>query len=156
MKGVVIMKKEFEAYYSKSYAWIFAILILLFGSGIVMLSVSWIPNVSLIAIVTLSIASLVCAYMFMVTILKDGAAIQITDNKLILYKKRPIEIPIEDILKISIHDGDGSFDILVKTPTKKFSMHCFIKEQRKKKDELISLLKGKGIKVDTFDIGGGN
>ena len=116
------MKKEFEAYYSKSYAWIFAVLILLFGFGIVMLSVSWIPNVSFIAIVTLSITSLVCAYMFMVTILKNGAAIQITDNKLILYKKHPIEIPIEYILKISIHDGDGSFDILVKTPTKKFNM----------------------------------
>lgn len=150
------MKKEFEAYYSKAYAWIFAILIPLFGSGIVMLSISWIPNVSLIAIVTLLIASLVCAYMFMVTILKDGAAIQITDNKLILYKKHTIEIPIEDILKISIHDGDGSFDISIKTPIKKFSMHCFIKEQRKKKDELIALLKSKGIKADTFDLCGGN
>ena len=134
------MKKEFEAYYSKAYAWIFAILILLFGSGIVMLSVSWIHNVSLIAIVTLSIASLVCAYVFMVTILKDGAAIQITDNNLILYKKHTIEIPIEDILKISIHDGDGSFDILVKTPTKKFSMHCFIQgaKEKERRDDSIT------------------
>ena len=77
-------------------------------------------------------------------------------NKLILYKKHLIEIPIEDILKISIHDGDGSFDISIKTQTQKLSMHCFIKEQRKKKDEFITLLKNKGVEVVTFDLGGGD
>ena len=148
------MKKEFEAYYSKAYAWIFAVLMLLSLFGIVMFSVFWISNVSFIAIVTLSIISLVFAYVFAITIRKDGVAIEITDNKLILYKKHPIEISIKDILKISIHDGDGSFDISIKTPTQKFSMHCFIKEQRKKKDEFITLLKGKGVKVVTFDVGG--
>jgi len=150
------MKKEFEAYYSKAYAWIFAVLILLCLFGIVMLSVFWIFNVSLIAIVTLSIISLILSYIFAITIRKDGVAVQITDNKLILYKKHLIEIPIEDILKISIHDGDGSFDVSVKTQTKKYSMHCFIKEQRKKKDEFITLLKNKGVKVVTFDLGGGD
>ena len=150
------MKNEFEAYYSKSYAWIFAILMLLSLFGIVIFSIFWISNVSFIAIVTLSIISLVFAYVFAITIRKDGVAIEITDNKLILYKKHPIEISIKDILKISIHDGDGSFDISIKTPTQKFSMHCFIKEQRKKKDEFITLLKGKGVKVVTFDVGGGD
>ena len=150
------MKKEFEAYYSKAYAWIFAILMLLSLFGIVMFSVFWIPNVSLIAIVTLSIISVVLAYVFVITIQKDGVALQITDNKLFLYKKHLVEIPIKDIFKVSLHDGDGSFDILVKTSTQKFSMHCFIKEQRKKKDELIVLLKSKGIKVDTFELSGGD
>ena len=149
------MKKEFEADYSKAYAWIFAVLMLLPLFGIVMFSVFWISNISFIAIVTLSIISLVFAYVFAITIRKDGVAIEITDNKLILYKKHPIEIPITGILKISIHDGAGSFDISIKTPTQKCSMHCFIKEQRKKKDEFISLLKGKGVKVITFDVGGG-
>ena len=147
------MKKEFEAHYSKAHAWIFAVLILLLLLGIVMLAIFWIPNVSLIAIVTLSIISVILAYVFIITILKDGVSVQITDNKLILYKKHLIDIPIKDILKISIHDGNGSFDISIKTPTQKFSMHCFIKEQRKKKDELIVLLKNKGIKVNTFDMG---
>ena len=149
------MKKEFEAYYSKAYAWIFAVLMLLSLFGIVMFSVFWISNVSFIAIVTLSIISLVFACVFAITIRKDGVAIEITDNKLILYKRHPIEIPIKDRLTISIHDGDGSFDILVKTSSQKFSMHCFIKEQRKKKNEFITLLKGKGVKVVTFDVGGG-
>ena len=150
------MKKEFEAYYSKAYTWIFAVLMLLSLFGIVMLSIFWIPNVSLIAILTLTIISAVFAYVFVITIRKDGVAVEITNNKLILYKKHLIEIPIKDILTISIHDGDGSFDILVKTSSQKYSMHCFIKEQRKKKDELIVLLKNKGIKVDTFDINGGD
>ncbi len=149
------MKKEFEAYYSKAYAWIFAVLILLLLFGIVMLSVFWISNVSLIVIVTLSIISLVFAYVFAITIRKDGVAIEITDNKLILYKKHLVEIPFEDILKVSLHDGDGSFDISIKTSMQKFSMHCFIKEQRKKKDEFITLLKDKGVKVVTFDVSGG-
>ena len=150
------MKNEFEAYYSKSYAWLFAVLMLLSLFGIVMLSIFWISNVSLIAIVSLSITSVVLAYVFVITIRKDGVAVQIADNKLILYKKHIIEIPIKDILTVSIHDGDGSFDISIKTQTQKFSMHCFIKEQRKKKGELIALFKNKGIKVDTFDLGGGN
>ena len=150
------MKKEFEAYYSKAYAWIFAVLILLLLFGIVMLSVFWISNFSLVAIVTLSIISVVLAYVFAITIRKDGVAVEITDNKLILYKKHLVEIPIEDILKISIHDGDGSFDISIKTQMQKLSMHCFIKEQRKKKDEFITLLKNKGVKVVTFDMGGGD
>ena len=150
------MKKEFEAYYSKAYAWIFAVLMLLSLFGIVMTSIFWISNLSLIFIVTLSLVSAVFAYLFVITIRKDGVAVEITNNKLILYKKHPIDIPIEDILKISIHDGDGSFDILVKTSSQKFSMHCFIKEQIKKKDELIALFKNKGIKVDTFDLSGGD
>lgn len=150
------MKKEFEAYYSKAYAWIFAISTLLSLFGIVMFSVFWIPNVSLRAIVTLSIISVVVAYVFVITIQKDGVAVQITDNKLFLYKKHLVEIPIEEILKVSLHDGDGSFDISIKTPTQKFSMHCFIKEQRKKKDELITLLKDKGVEVVTFDMYGGD
>ena len=150
------MKKEFEAYYSKAYAWIFAVLMLLLLFAIAILSIFWIPNISLIAIVALSIISVGLAFVFVTTILKDGVAVQITDNKLILYKKHLIEIPIKDILKISIHDGDGSFDISIKTSAQKFSMHCFIKEQRKKKRELIALLEDKGIRVDTFDIGGGD
>ena len=150
------MKKEFEAYYSKAYAWIFAVLMLLSLFGIVMLSIFWISNLSLIFIITLSVISLVLAYVFVITIRKDGVAVQITDNKLFLYKKHLVEILIEDILKVSLHDGDGSFDVLIKTSSQKYSMHCFIKEQRKKKDEFITLLKDKGVKVVTFDMGGGD
>ncbi len=150
------MKKEFEAYYAKGYAWIFAALILLFLFGIIMFSIFWIPNISLVFILTSSLVSFIFAYLFVITIRKNGVAVQVTDNKLILFKKELVEIPIEDIIKISIHDGDGSFDVSIKTHSEKYSMHCFIKEQRKKKDEFITLLKNKGVKVVTFDFGGGD
>ena len=145
------MEKEFEAHYSKTYALLFAFLLLLFLFGIIMFSIFWIPDMSLAAIIIFSLVSVVCGFMFVVTIRKDGIAVQVADDKLILYKKELIEIPICDITKISIHDGDGSFDISIKARTRKYSMHCFIKEQRKKKNELISLLKDKGILVNTFD-----
>ena len=125
------MKKEFEAYYSKAYAWIFAILVVVFLFGIIIFSIFWVPIVSLIFIIISSIISWTFAYVFLIAVRKKGVAIQITNNKLILCKKGLIEIPIDDILKISIYDGDGSFDISIKTQTQKYSMHCFIREQRK-------------------------
>ena len=148
------MKKEYEAYYSRAYAWIFIFLILLSICGIIIFSIFWQPDLSLRFIIILSVACLLLAVCFFGTIRKDGVAVQVIDNQLILYKKEFIRIPIEDIITISIHDGDGSFDISLKTHTKRYSMHCFIKEQRKKKDEFISLLKSKGIKVITFDSSG--
>ena len=39
----------------------------------------------------------------------------------------------------------------VKTKDEKHSMHCFIKEQRKKKAQLIALLKNEGINLITID-----
>ncbi|MBR2340475.1 MAG: hypothetical protein IKA74_06555 [Clostridia bacterium] len=146
------MKKEFEAYYSKAYAWIFAILVVVFLFGIIIFSIFWVPIVSLIFIIISSIISSTFAYVFLIAVRKKGVAIQITNNKLILCKKGLIEIPIDDILKISIYDGDGSFDISIKTQTQKYSMHCFIREQRKKKNELITLLKTKSIRVVTVDL----
>ena len=145
------MQKEFEAYYSKAYAWIFAVIVSLFLFGIIMFSVFWIPDMSLFIIITLSVLSLIFIFILVSTLRKGGIAVELTENKLLLHKKELDEIPLEDIVKISVHDGDGSFDIHVKTQTKKYSMHCFIKEQRKKKAELIALLREKGVRVDTFD-----
>lgn len=147
------MKKEFEAHYAKGYAWIFAILILLFLFGILMFSIFWIPELSPMAIIIFSIISLIFAFPFVITIRKDGVAVQIVDDKLILYKKELIELLICDIVKIKINDGADSFDISIKTQTQRYSMHCFIKEQRKKKDELITLLKKKGVQVILVDLG---
>ena len=40
------MKKEFEAYYSKAYAYVFVVLILLLLFGIVMFSIFWLHSLS--------------------------------------------------------------------------------------------------------------
>lgn len=145
------MKKEFEAYYSRGYAWIFFSFAVMFLIAVVLLSVFWIDDISLIFIIACSMVTVSMILSFAAIIKKDGVAVEVTDNKLILHKKECVEIFLFDIRKILIYDRDGSFDISVKTTHRKYRMHCFIKEQRKKKDQLIKLLRGKGIKVDTFE-----
>ena len=146
------MEKEFEAYYAKAYVWIFAILVVLCIFGMILLSIFWIPEISLIFIIALSVVSPIFASIFIVFIRRSGIAVELTGGRLLLHKKELIEIPVEDVLKISINAGNGSFDISVKTPTKKYRMHCFVKEQRKKKTEFVALLRSKGIRVDTYHI----
>lgn len=148
------MKKEFEAYYSKHYAWIFFSLAVIFIIATALLWMFWIDGVSLTFVIICPIVAAIMLFVFAATIKKDGVAVEIAENKLILHKKEFVEIPLIDILKISIRDGDGSFDISIKTLATKYSMHCFIKEQRQKKDQLMALLKSKGIKVVTFDLSG--
>ena len=78
-------------------------------------------------------------------------AVEIIDDILILHKKEIVSIPVKDIQRIDVHNADGSFDILVKTATQKYSMHCFVKEQRQKKVLFIDYLKNKNIKLKTYD-----
>lgn len=116
------------------------------------LSVIFWPDKLIWTRILLSIALVtVMLVMFFITIRKDGIAIEVTDGQLILHKKTPIEIPLADIIQVTMNDGSGSFDITVKTKDGKHSMHCFIKEQRKKKDQLMNLLKNEGIRLITFD-----
>ena len=116
------------------------------------LSVIFWPDKLIWTRILLSIALVtVMLVMFFITIRKDGIAIEVTDGQLILHKKTPIEIPLADIIQVTMNDGSGSFDMTVKTKDGKHSMHCFIKEQRKKKDQLMVLLKHEGIRLITFD-----
>ena len=71
------MKKEFEAHYSKTYASIFAFLLLLFLFVIIMFSIFWLPDMSLAVIIILSLVSVVWGFMLIITIRKDGIAVQV-------------------------------------------------------------------------------
>ena len=144
--------KEFEAHYAKGYAWIFLILAIALLVGCIFFLTFWTDDAFLIPVILFPIVAAVMIIMFVITIKKDGLAVAVADDRLILYKKEPIVIPLIDILTVSIHDGDGSFDISIKTATERYSMHCFIKQQRQKKNELITLLRGRGITVRTFDL----
>ena len=144
--------KEFEARHAKGYAWIFLILAIALLVGCILFLTFWTDDAFLIPVILFPIVAAVMIIMFVITIKKDGLAVAVADDRLILYKKEPIVIPLIDILTVSIHDGDGSFDISIKTATERYSMHCFIKQQRQKKNELITLLRGRGITVRTFDL----
>lgn len=90
--------------------------------------------------------------MFVKTKSQTGIAVEIIDDILILHKKEIISITVKDIQRIDVHDADGSLDILVKTADKKYSMHCFIKEQRQKKALFIDYLKNNNVKLKTYDL----
>ena len=144
------MNKEYEAYYSRVYPYVLGVLGVLLAFGIVLASVFWMPNGSLIIVAMLSIFLVTVAALFSTAVGKNGVAVEVIDNKLILHKKCLVEIPIDDIINISIHDGGGSFDLSIKTNAKRHSLHCMVQNQRKKTSELIALLKEKGVKVNLW------
>lgn len=145
------MQKQFEAHYSKHSAWMFLVMAVIIPTALILSVIFW-PDTFFWMRILLSIAFVtVMLVMFFATIRKDGIAIEVTDGKLILHKKTPVEIQLADIIQVTMNDGNGSFDMTVKTKDEKHSMHCFIKEQRKKKAQLIALLKNEGINLITID-----
>lgn len=145
------MERSYDAYYSKHPAWMFLVMAVIIPTALILSVIFW-PDKLIWTRILLSIALVtVMLVMFFITIRKDGIAIEVTDGQLILHKKTPIEIPLADIIQVTMNDGSGSFDMTVKTKDGKHSMHCFIKEQRKKKDQLMVLLKHEGIRLITFD-----
>ncbi|MDO4743476.1 MAG: hypothetical protein Q4B04_05530 [bacterium] len=146
------MKKQYEAYYSEYWAWFWLFLSIVFCVIITVFSVWYLETISLTFIIVSSICVIIFFLMFVKTKRETGIAVEIIDDILILHKKETISIPIKDIQRIDVHNADGSFDILVKTANKKYSMHCFIKEQRQKKTLFIDYLKNNNIKVKTYDL----
>ena len=145
------MQKQFEAHYSKHSAWMFLVMAVIIPTALILSVIFW-PDTFFWMRILLSIGFItVMLVMFFATIRKDGIALEVTDGKLILHKKTPVEIQLADIIQVTINDGNGSFDMTVKTKDEKHSMHCFIKEQRKKKAQLIALLKNEGINLITID-----
>ena len=145
------MQKQFEAHYSKHSAWMFLVMAIIIPTALILSVIFW-PDTFFWMRILLSLGFVtVMLVMFFATIRKDGLALEVMDGKLILHKKTPVEIQLADIIQVTMNDGNGSFDMTVKTKDEKHSMHCFIKEQRKKKEQLIALLKNEGINLITID-----
>ncbi len=145
------MQKQFEAHYTKHSAWMFLVMTVIIPVALILSVIYW-PDSFLGGRIVMAIGfAAVMTVMFIITIRKDGIAIEVTDGKLILHKKTSVEIPLTDIIQITMNDGNGSFDMTVKTPATKYRMHCFVKAQRKKKDQFKVLMKKEGISLITFD-----
>lgn len=145
------MQKQFEAHYSKHSAWMFLVMAIIIPTALILSVIFW-PDTFFWMRILLSLGFVtVMLVMFFATIRKDGLALEVTDGKLILHKKTLVEIQLDNIIQVTMNDGNGSFDMTVKTKDEKHSMHCFIKEQRKKKEQLIALLKNEGINLITID-----
>lgn len=146
------MNKQFEALYSENWVYLFLFFVMLFVAGFTLLTFWWIGIVSLILAISFSVAALVFLDMHKRAKNQTGIAVEIIDDVLIIHKKGSISIPLNEIQKIHIHDGSGSFDIIVKTSNRKVSLHCFIQQERQKKLMLIDLLKSKNVNVSTYDL----
>ena len=140
------MKKDFEAYHSNAWG------IILLSIAIMFLIIGFIFYHIEGVFLFLEFTSLVFFLVSLFGLRNKGIAVEITDDNLILHKKKIVEISIYDILEVSLHDGYGSFDITIMTSCEKHSMHCFIKNKISKNQELIRLLKSKGIRVNTYDM----
>lgn len=146
------MKSEFEAYHSEAYGKVFSAIGALILLGAVMLLAANIPGFGIFEFAVLIIAAAVFFAFARYALRNRGIALEMDNESLILFKKEMIVIPFEDIIEIAVHDGDGSFDIRVRHRGGTDSLHCFIKEQRKKKREFIDILKSHGVRVHTFEI----
>lgn len=144
------MEKEFEAYYSKGSTWLF------FAFVVVLLIIPllfwpfWIPEFTLMFIITISIFCVIFLVVFNMLITamkKDGLALSVENGALVLHKRKTVTIPLKDIVKITMSEAI-SFDISVKHANGRCSLHCFIKDQGTKKQEFVSLLEKKGIRVE--------
>ena len=142
--------KEFQAFYSKAYSAVFLIASIM----VALLSVgsTFLGNGAEIWVLTAVTAALAILFfcLFTVNVRKSGVAVEVRDGKLVFHKKKRVEIPLKDITKVSMNVGFGSFDISVKTKTQRFSMHCFIKQDMAKKNQLRSLFESEDIHVSTY------
>lgn len=154
------MHKTFDAYYSPQWAWIYSFLSAVFALAIalfVLFLFLFSDSLFLLILLPLLIVlSFFCIFLFSrmyrKTKQQTGIAAEIVDDVLILYKKETVSIPLNEIQRIDIHDGHGSFDLIVKTAGKRIQFHCFIEDQIEKKRQLIRYLKSKSINVQTYDL----
>ena len=82
------MDRQYEAYYSPSWAWFWLILAIFFAVGVALFSVLWLGPISLIFIIAFSVCILAFLFMYAKTRKQSGIAVEIIDDILILHKKR--------------------------------------------------------------------
>lgn len=144
------MERTFEAHYSKHGAWPFLAMAILFIVGIVLFSVFWVPDVSLGMIIVLFVCTVIFLWVFINTLKKEGVAVSVENGNIVLHKKEKITIPLTYVVKVTMSNAT-SLDLSVKHINGSCSLHCFIKDQRKKKQELIQILSDSGIEVVIVD-----
>lgn len=133
------MNKEFECYYSEKAPKVFLII------SIVCFVISILDIIFLdgLTIVLFLLIFGIFFVMFIITRNNRGIAVEFVDDVLKFHGRELIEIPLEDILHFSTLRG--SFAVVIQTKSNEYAIHCLIKDDRKKKCELVELLKRKGV-----------
>lgn len=140
------MKKEFEAFRSKAYAYVFlALSILCFIIG-VFFSVMWIEWSLSIVIVSFLLFAIFLS-LFIVMFLKQDLVIQVTKDKITIYQKQNATLNLDEIKSITIDNNPLTLKMLIETSDKTENIEIFISNLKQKREEFIILMNNLGIKV---------
>ena len=140
------MKKEFEAFRSKAYAYVFlALSILCFIIG-VFFSVMWIEWSLSIVIVSFLLFAIFLS-LFIVMFLKQDLVIQVTKDKITIYQKQNATLNLDEIKSITIDNNPLTLKMLIETSDKTDNIEIFISNLKQKREEFIILMNNLGIKV---------
>lgn len=140
------MKKEFEAFRSKAYAYVFlALSILCFIIG-VFFSVMWIEWSLSIVIVSFLLFAIFLS-LFIVMFLKQDLVIQVTKDKFTIYQKQNATLNLDEIKSITIDNNPLTLKMLIETGDKTENIEIFISNLKQKREEFIILMNNLGIKV---------
>lgn len=140
------MKKEFEAFRSKAYAYVFlALSILCFIIG-VFFSVMWIEWSLSIVIVSFLLFAIFLS-LFIVMFLKQDLVIQVTKDKFTIYQKQNATLNLDEIKSITIDNNPLTLKMLIETSDKTENIEIFISNLKQKREEFIILMNNLEIKV---------
>lgn len=140
------MKKEFEAFRSKAYAYVFlALSILCFIVG-VFFSVMWIEWSLSIVIVSFLLFAIFLS-LFIVMFLKQDLVIQVTKDKITIYQKQNATLNLDEIKSITIDNNPLTLKMLIETSDKTENIEIFISNLKQKREEFINLMNNLEIKV---------
>lgn len=140
------MKKEFEAFRSKAYAYVFlALSILCFIIG-VFFSVMWIEWSLSIVIVSFLLFAIFLS-LFIVMFLKQDLVIQVTKDKITIYQKQNATLNLDEIKSITIDNNPLTLKMLIETSDKTENIEIFISNLKQKREEFINLMNNLEIKV---------
>lgn len=143
------MNKEFEARYSRLYSLIFAAAFVLLTALNVYMNLSGRATPYVTVLLALMAAVVICY--FALTVSKRGIAVEVTDEKIVFYKRDVESFPIDEIKSAYVNEGFGSFDVRIELYNGEIhGVSCFVKDARSKKSELAKLLIAKGIDTENY------
>lgn len=141
------MKNEYEALRSRSYAYVFLTIGLLFFCVGLFFLIMWIEWSVTIVITSFSLFAVSLA-MFIVLFLKQDIVIETNKEKIIFYLDVKKEYSFKEIESVYVKNGRFATIIIIKTSKGEENFECFLADATRKRVELIEHLEKKGIKIN--------
>ena len=140
------MKKEFEAFRSKAYAYVFlALAVLCFIVG-VFFSVMWIEW-SLVIVIASFTLFIVLISQFIIMFLKQDLAVEVIKDKMTIYQNQNVVLNLDEIKSITIDNNPLTLKMLIKANDKEENVEIFISNLKQKREEFVNLMNNLEIKV---------